>query len=178
MQPQTAATDDRDAAIIMWGCAMETHEPARTVADLMSRAPIAIDAGATLAEARERMARNAVHHLLVQDRGRVVAVLSDRDLLRQTSPYLDTASESERDSATLQRRVFRAASYDLITIAFDEPIEDAAALLLERGVSCLPVRDGAGDVIGIVTSRDLLRGMVSCVLPQATRRTEEKRIAA
>ncbi len=59
-----------------------------------------------------------------------------------------------------------------------EPIEEAAALLLDRGVSCLPVRDDAGEVIGIVTSRDLLRGMVSCALPRPARRAEGERGAA
>jgi hypothetical protein len=88
-------------------------ELARTVADLMSRCTITIDADATLAEARERMVQHAVYHLLVTDRERIVAVLSNRDLLRQTSPYVGTPSESESDAATLRRRIFHAASYDL-----------------------------------------------------------------
>lgn len=157
---------------------MGEPELARTVADLMSRGTITIDADATLAEARERMAQHAVHHLLVTDRERIVAVLSDRDLLRQTSPYVGTPSESERDAATLRRHVFRAASYDLVTVSADEPIEDAAALLIERHVSCLPVCDWGGDIIGMVTSRDLLRGVLSCVLPRSTQRAEGKREAA
>ena len=157
---------------------MGEPELARTVADLMSRGTITIDADATLAEARERMAEHAVHHLLVTDRERIVAVLSDRDLLRQTSPYVGTPSESERDAATLRRRIFRAASYDLVTVDADEPIEDAAALLLNRAVSCLPVRDGDGEIVGIVTSRDLLRGMLSCVLPRSAQHAEGKREAA
>jgi acetoin utilization protein AcuB len=144
----------------------------------MSSPLITLDADATLAEARDRMAHHGVHHLLVRNRRRIVAVLSDRDLLRQTSPYIDTASENERDAATLRRHVFRAASYDLVTVDFDQPIEDAAALLLDRGVSCLPVRDGAGEVIGIVTSRDLLRGVLSCALPLRGQRAEDERGAA
>ena len=157
---------------------MGEPELARTVADLMSRGTITIDADAPLAEAREQMAQHAVHHLLVTDRERIVAVLSDRDLLRQTSPYVGTPSESERDAATLRRRIFRAASYDLVTVSADEPIEDAAALLLDRAVSCLPVRDEAGDIVGMVTSRDLLRGMLTCLLPRSAQGAEGEREAA
>jgi CBS domain-containing protein len=35
-------------------------------------------------------------------------------------------------------------------------VEEAAALILERGISALPVVGGAGDIVGIITTRDLL----------------------
>ncbi len=131
----------------------------------MTRAPIIVDADASLAEAREQMARHAVNYLLVTGRDRIVAALSDRDLLRQTSPCIGTPSESERDSAMLRRRIFCAASYEPVTGDADAPIENAVALRLDRAVSCLPVRNTAGEFVGIMTTRDLLRGMLSCALP-------------
>jgi CBS domain-containing protein len=63
-------------------------------------------------------------------------------------------------------------------VSADEPIEDAASLLLDRAVSCLPVRGGAGEIVGVVTSHDLLRGMLTCLLPRSAQDDEGEREAA
>ncbi len=135
------------------------------VGRFMSRPPITIDASATLSEAHELLERHAIHHLLVGHRGRVVGVLSDRDLLRHTSPFVGTLSERTRDRHTLLRRIFQFASYDLITVRDDAPLYEVVALLLTHDISCLPVVDAGGEVLGVVTTRDLLRGMLKCRLP-------------
>ena len=145
--------------------AFEITLPDIPVERFMSRPLITIDAGATLSEAHDLLERHAIHHLLVEHRGRVVGVLSDRDLLRHTSPFVGTLSERTRDRHTLLRRIFQFASYDLITVRDDAPLHEAVALLLTHDISCLPVADAGGEVLGVVTTRDLLRGMLECQLP-------------
>ncbi len=54
----------------------------RTVADVMTRGPITIDCHEVLEDAVDLMSKEAVHHLVVLDRGRLAGVLSDRDLFR------------------------------------------------------------------------------------------------
>jgi CBS domain-containing protein len=46
----------------------------------------------------------------------------------------------------------------VVTVGPDTPIRAAAALLTGRGFTALPVVDGAGELVGIVTEADLLRG--------------------
>ena len=145
--------------------AFEFALPDVPVHRFMSRPPVAIDANATLREAHELLERHAIHHLLVEHRGRVVGVLSDRDLLRHTSPFVGTLSERTRDKHTLVRRIFELASYDLITVRHDARLHEAVASLLTHDISCLPVVDEGGEVLGVVTTRDLLRGMLECQLP-------------
>lgn len=97
-------------------------------------------------------------HLLVLEEDTLVGVISDRDLLRALSPYLDTDAEMTRDTDTLNRRAHQIMSRQPITIAPDRPLQEAARLMLERHVSCLPVlEDGA--LVGILSWRDLLRVM-------------------
>lgn len=97
-------------------------------------------------------------HLLVVEDDLLVGVISDRDLLRALSPYLDTDAEMTRDTDTLNRRAHQIMSRQPITIAPDRPLQEAARLMLERHVSCLPVlEDGA--LVGILSWRDLLRVM-------------------
>lgn len=135
------------------------------VGEVMTRNPLIIDSGATLQEAQEMLARHSIHHLLVEDRGRIVGVLSDRDVLKHSSAFAGKSSAQTRDVWTMNRRVYQWATFDLVTVDEDTYLYEATAMIIERGISCLPVRDAAGQIIGIVTTRDLLRGLLSCVLP-------------
>ena len=173
MRPSNRVTTDGEPSGDVQGPAAARREPFELALPdvplhrFMGRPAVAIDASATLREAHELLERHAIHHLLVEHRGRVVGVLSDRDLLRHTSPFAGTLSERTRDRHTLVRRVFQCASYELITVRHDAPLHEAVAVLLTHDISCLPVVDEAGEVVGVVTTRDLLRGMLECRLPLA-----------
>lgn len=143
---------------------LQNNKTSPTVGDIMSRPPLSVFADSELRDARNTMRAHGIHHLLVEDRGRIVGVLSDRDVLRAISPYADGHAAQRRDDETLQRPVYSAASYNMITIDHDTPIELAAATMLERNISCLPITDHAEEVVGIVTTRDLLRAMLTCIV--------------
>ncbi|MEX2446908.1 MAG: CBS domain-containing protein [Dehalococcoidia bacterium] len=136
------------------------------VAALMSRPLITIAPDADLRQARAMMQQHGVHHLLVEDRGRIVGLISDRDIAQRLPAGRDLVS-SRRDEEIAHRRVLQVAAFDLVTVEAEASVEVAAALLLDHGISALPVRDPAGEIVGIVTSRDLLRGLLACVLPTA-----------
>lgn len=147
-----------------------------TVGDIMSRPPISIFADSDLRDARNTMRAHGVHHLLVEDRGRIVAVISDRDVLQSISPYADGHAAQRRDDETLSRPVYSAASYNMVTIDHETPVELAAATMLEHEISCLPVTGRSAEVLGIVTTRDLLRATLSCLVSE--RPAEEPRVDA
>ena len=135
------------------------------VASVMTSRLITVAANASVAEARELLQQNGIHHLLVMHEQRVVAVLSDRDILRSISPYVGSLSEQTRDVRSLLRPVFQLASYHPITVSPDASVLEAAALMLDHAISCLPVLDKHAETIGVVTSRDLLRGVLACAMP-------------
>ncbi|MDU1145239.1 CBS domain-containing protein [Aeromonas rivipollensis] len=97
-------------------------------------------------------------HLLVLEEEVLVGVISDRDLLRALSPYLDTDAEMNRDTETLNRRAHQIMSRQPITISPESSLQEAAAIMLEQHVSCLPVLEN-GALVGIVSWKDLLRVM-------------------
>ncbi|WP_429092118.1 CBS domain-containing protein [Aeromonas rivipollensis] len=97
-------------------------------------------------------------HLLVLEEEVLVGVISDRDLLRALSPYLDTDAEMNRDTETLNRRAHQIMSRQPITISPESSLQAASAIMLEQHVSCLPVLEN-GALIGIVSWKDLLRVM-------------------
>jgi acetoin utilization protein AcuB len=139
--------------------------PGTLVSAYMTQPAMTVSADTPSGVALSMMRTYGVHHLLVTNHGRVVAMLSDRDLARTVSPRAGTLVARRDDDATLRHPVYHAASYGLVTIRHDATIEEAAALILERGISALPVTDDAGGVAGIITTRDLLHGLLSCALP-------------
>lgn len=112
------------------------------------------------------MRDRGVHHLLLVDRGRIVAIVSDRNLDHALSPWAEGTAATRRDDETLRRPVYSCATYAMQTIRHDAPIEEAAAILLEEDISALPVLGADGDIAGIVTARDLLRELLACHIEQ------------
>lgn len=112
------------------------------VADLMSTALLTIKASESVTEAHSEMELGLIRHLLVvDDRGKLVGVLSDRDLL--------SASKRHRKVAELMSR-------DLITIRPEAPASEAASLMLDHRVGSIPVVDGHGTLVGMITQTDYL----------------------
>ena len=97
------------------------------------------------------------HHLLVVERDRLRGVISDRDVLKTTSPFLHTISERPRDLAILNKRAHQIMTREPVTITVDTTLEEAINLLLHENVSCLPVLSEDGRIEGIVTWKDLIR---------------------
>lgn len=97
------------------------------------------------------------HHLLVVEQDELCGVISDRDLLKALSPFLNTLAEQDRDLSTLKKRAHQIMSRKTITITKEASSEDAARLMLRENISCLPVISSDGKIEGIVTWKDLLK---------------------
>jgi acetoin utilization protein AcuB len=100
------------------------------------------------------------HHLLVVDSAtKLCGVISDRDLLRALSPYIGTASENARDTATLKKRVHQIMTRQPVTLPPDATVADAVKVFLEHRVSCIPVVGPGFKAVGIVSWRDVLKSL-------------------
>jgi acetoin utilization protein AcuB len=110
----------------------------------------------TIGRARDIMKMKKIRHLLVMDGGELVGVITDRDVRSHLSPHIDTPIESLEDEKTLETKIHKVMTRDLITISPDTPIGEAASLLLKHKIGCLPVIDKDGSAVGIVTDADFL----------------------
>lgn len=130
------------------------------VAEIMKVRVATIEMDDALEKVRELFSQAPFHHLLVVDEtGQLVGILSDKDLFKALSPYLDSLAENQRDRDTLARRVHQVMTRQPVTVNPQLSVQDAARLMLEQGVSCLPVLEN-GQISGILTWRDLLRACV------------------
>ena len=110
----------------------------------------------TIGRARDIMKMKKIRHLLVMDGSELVGVITDRDVRSHLSSRIDTPIESSEDEKTLETKIHKVMTRDLITVSPDAPIGEAASLLLKHKVGCLPVIDKDGSAVGIVTDADFL----------------------
>lgn len=136
---------------------------AMRVAEIMTLDPWSVDVEATMDAALALMDRHDVRHLpvveqAVVEQGRLVGVLSDRDLLAATGwlPARVHAARGPLGEERIPASVREIASSPPVTIGPEADVRRAAVEFLVRRIGCLPVLDGP-ELVGIVTETDLLR---------------------
>ena len=129
------------------------------VEQIMSDELITVEIDDTIRMVKRLFEKHTFHHLLVVEGGRLVGIISDRDLMRSWSPFIGKISERSQDRATLKRCAHQIMTRKPVTAVVEMEVRDAAKIMLENSVSCLPVIQKNGRAIGIVTWRDVLRGL-------------------
>lgn len=130
------------------------------ISSIMIQRVVSVEMDDTLETIREIFLRSRFHHLLVRDNNFLAGVITEKDLWQALSPYVGTLSETERDLATLSKRAHQIMKRNHPTITPETTIEKAAHLLLDEGISCLPVVSYDGEIKGIVTWKDLFRALL------------------
>jgi len=130
------------------------------VKNLMTRNPVVVRAGERLGSAKDVMATHRLRHLPIisDETGDLVGVVSQRDLLWGT---LDRVLASPQAPAEIDELpVEDVMSRELVEVQPDTPIADAANLITEKRIGCLPVVE-RGRLVGILTEADFVELMRS-----------------
>ena len=128
------------------------------VQDWMREHPVTIDPDATLTAAQELMLENEVRRLPVVERGELVGIITNSDILRQIPANVEEVDDDTRLLLT-QRTVREVMTYSPMTINPSATIQEAAERMLEYQISGLPVVRN-GKVVGIITESDIFRLVV------------------
>lgn len=123
------------------------------VGDVMTRKVVTVEPDTTLETAEELMRRGGFRHLPVVMEGRMVGVVTERDVLPPPGLAASTVS------AHRGRAVRSVMSKGIISVTPDDPLEEAARLLLDNKINCLPVL-ADGRLAGIVTGSDIFRSFM------------------
>lgn len=128
----------------------------------MSKPPITIHVKAYLKEADELLKKNKIRQLPVMDDGKLVGLLTDKDIKR-AAPSEVTRFEhiTELYGMISNIQVKDIMSKELVTIPLDYPIDKAARVLLNSRYSGAPVVDNEGKLVGVITQTDIFRVLVS-----------------
>ncbi|HYY32869.1 MAG TPA: CBS domain-containing protein [Gaiellaceae bacterium] len=114
--------------------------------ELMTGAIVAVAPEDTLGEAAERMAEEGVGSAVVLDAGRLIGILTERDLLKAVAGRVHTSEARVREWMT----------EDPITASGSTSIDEAMRTMLEHGFRHLPVVEG-GRTVGVVSLRECMR---------------------
>jgi len=129
------------------------------VADWMTRQVVTVGPGDSVSHAMHLMKDHRIKHLPVMEGGRLVGVISDRDIKAYCPSKATALDVYEINYLLAKARVSEAMGPRLTTVAPDTPVEEAALQMLEGDIGCLPVLEG--DVlVGIISDRDIFRSLV------------------
>lgn len=129
----------------------------RTVESAMQRDPVCVEPEARLDFVDDIMNVGRVRHMPVVSNGTLVGVVSHRDLLAASlTKVLDFDKEARRIFMR-SVEVSEAMTKNPLAIGPSAKLREAAKILLERKIGCLPVVDAERRVVGLLTETDLLR---------------------
>ena len=126
------------------------------VREIMETKLVTISASERLSMVEDIMTLGRVRHMPVVQGGRLVGVVSERDLLRASLSVLSEHRDAERRMFLHVVEISRVMSSPPIVIGPDATIREAALLMADRKIGCLPVVEG-DELIGLVTETDVLR---------------------
>lgn len=157
------------------GCrANRREEPAMLILDWMHSDAVAVTPATTLLESRRLLKEHKLGRLPVVDRsGAVVGILSATDIkaiLPAQSTGLDMLEAFDVLSETKAGEVMTSPA---VTIGGRSTMTQAAMLMIEKGVTCLPVVDESGRLIGMLTQDDVFRGLTHMSGAQVIKRAAE-----
>jgi acetoin utilization protein AcuB len=131
------------------------------VKDWMSQTVITTDMNDSMQEAMSRLKENNISMLPVMKNGKMVGIVTDRDLKRASASDANTLEVHELLFLLTKIKVREIMTENPVTIPFDFTVEEAAEVLLEKKISGAPVVDGEGNVMGIITKNDLFRVLIA-----------------
>jgi CBS domain-containing protein len=122
----------------------------------MTRDPIILGRNDTLDLAEDIMNLRRIRHMPVVDEGSIVGIVSQRDLFRSA---LVTALGFGRKTQTAVIKTIKIKEImteHVITISPDVSVKEAARVMIDKKIGCLPVVDGE-NLVGLLTETDILR---------------------
>jgi CBS domain-containing protein len=114
------------------------------IAELMTRDVVTVAPEDTLGEAAAKMTEKGIGAVVVSDFGRMIGILSERDIMRAVADRIHSSEARVREWMTP----------DPITVTTETSIGEAGRTMLENGFRHLPVVEGER-AIGILSIRDV-----------------------
>jgi acetoin utilization protein AcuB len=110
-----------------------------------------------LKDVKDIFDNNDIRHLIVIEEGTLIGIVSERDLLKSISPYVNTHVYTTRDLATLNQRVINIVTRNPKFLYQSASVQDAIELFNTVRIGCIPIVDADHVPVGIVTRGDIIR---------------------
>jgi CBS domain-containing protein len=121
-----------------------------TVEDIMSKKLVSIGADSSAQKVAQLMARKGVSSVMLEDGGKIVGIITERDLARNVCAKDGMASKTPATAIM---------STPVQSVGKGAAVEVAAKMMADAGVRHLAVEDSGRNIVGIVTTTDLARNL-------------------
>ena len=126
------------------------------VREIMMSAPVTLKPEDSLDLANDVISLGRIRHIPVVEDGRLVGLLSERDLLGAAATQI-FGLKQKRKSALLRSVLIKdVMKKKVFTVGPETPIKETAHLMADKRIGCVPVVS-AGALVGLVTTTDILR---------------------
>jgi acetoin utilization protein AcuB len=129
------------------------------VRNYMSPNPLTVEPDISFPEAMGILRRKKIRRLPVVEHDRLIGIVVEEDLLSNQPSPATTLSIHEMYALLERLRVRQIMSRPVITVEGICPIEEAARIMVEHKIGCLPVMDGE-KLVGIITETDIFKTLV------------------
>ena len=126
------------------------------VGERMSRPVISVSPDAPIHEVLAMFRKEHIRRAPVMKTGKLVGIVSERDLLNASPSSATTLSVWELNYLISKVTVKDVMSRKVITVDQDTPIEEAARIMADKKIGGLPVTSG-GKIVGMITETDLFK---------------------
>ena len=120
----------------------------------MTRQVMTVEREASLRRARRMMDNNRIRHLPVMEKGRLIGLITDRDIRAAAPSSAASMRQEDREEFLDHLQVGHVMTKKLITVTPQTTIEEAALLMRQHKIGCLPVLEGE-ELVGIITKTDI-----------------------
>jgi acetoin utilization protein AcuB len=128
------------------------------VRDRMTSPAITVHRDTPFQDALNLMREHKFRRLpVVDERGRLVGIVSERDMLHAAPSPATSLSVWEVNYLLWKLKIADVMTENVLTVAPDTPIEDAAQIMVSRKIGGLPVVDANGAVVGMITETDIFK---------------------
>ncbi len=129
------------------------------VRERMTRHPITITPDTSVRDALHLMRDKKIRRLPVLDKNQLVGIVSEKDLLYASPSPATSLNVWEIHELLYKLKVDKVMTRRVITVAEDQPLEDAARLMEDARIGGLPVTKGK-ELVGIITESDLFKAFL------------------
>ncbi|UCD34922.1 MAG: CBS domain-containing protein [Nitrospiraceae bacterium] len=129
------------------------------VADWMTRKVVTVTPDETIAAAAKLCRDKGIKHLPVIQRRQIKGILSDRDIREYVPSRAKTLDVCDLHAVIENTKVKDVMRTDIVLTTADTPVEEAAMIMLDNNIGCLPVVQGSM-LVGIISDRDIYRVLV------------------
>ena len=129
------------------------------VSDWMTKKVIILYPDDYLSDALYMMKQPGIKHLPVLKNGTLLGIISDRDIKEHSPSKATTLDIYELHYLLAKTKIKDVMKAKVITTDPGTPVEEAAMIMLDRNIGCLPVLE-QGQLVGIISDKDIFRALV------------------